>query len=139
MVTLARMGAQSARLVLPEPKTIADDQTRFERSGGMESAGNSFRIAAFNSSAALVGSLASHKTVNKCSVSKRVLALSNFDRSLKCAPLEVNGFMGGFDRSDLLEPVSGQVALCFPGKVISGCRDIRAITSVEAECQKSRD
>ena len=40
---------------------------------------------------------------------------------------------------DLLEPVSGQVALCFPGKVISGGRDISAITSVEAECQKSRD
>jgi hypothetical protein len=39
----------------------------------------------------------------------------------------------------ILEPVSGQVALCFPGKVISGGRDIRAITSVETECEESRD
>jgi hypothetical protein len=34
-----------------------------------------------------------------------------------------------------LEPVSGQVGLCFPGKVISGCRDRTAITSVETECE----
>jgi hypothetical protein len=33
----------------------------------------------------------------------------------------------------ILEPVSGQVGLRFLGKVISGCRDRTAITSVEAE------
>jgi hypothetical protein len=38
-----------------------------------------------------------------------------------------------------LEPVSGQVGLCFPGKVILGGRDRTAITSVEAEGEKSRD
>jgi hypothetical protein len=38
-----------------------------------------------------------------------------------------------------LEPVSGQVGLCFPGKVIFGGRDRTAITSVEALCEKSRD
>ena len=38
-----------------------------------------------------------------------------------------------------LEPVSGQVGLCFPGKVILGGRDRTAITSVEAQCEKSRD
>jgi hypothetical protein len=38
-----------------------------------------------------------------------------------------------------LEPVSGQVGLCFPGKVIFGGRDRTAITSVEAPCEKSRD
>jgi hypothetical protein len=36
-----------------------------------------------------------------------------------------------------LEPVSGQVGLCFPGKVIFGGRDRTAITSVEAPCEKS--
>jgi hypothetical protein len=35
-----------------------------------------------------------------------------------------------------LEPVSGQVGLRFPGKVISGRRDRTATTSVEAECEK---
>jgi hypothetical protein len=34
---------------------------------------------------------------------------------------------------------SGQVGLCFPGKVIFGGRDRTAITSVEAPCEKSRD
>jgi hypothetical protein len=35
-----------------------------------------------------------------------------------------------------LEPVSGQVDLCFLGKVILGGRDRTAITSVGAECEK---
>jgi hypothetical protein len=35
----------------------------------------------------------------------------------------------------ILEPVSGQVGLRVLGKVISGCRDRTAITSVEAECE----
>jgi hypothetical protein len=35
----------------------------------------------------------------------------------------------------ILEPVSGQVGLRFLGKVISGCRDRTAITSVEAVCE----
>jgi hypothetical protein len=38
-----------------------------------------------------------------------------------------------------LEPVSGQVGLCFPGKMILGGRDRTAVTSVEAQCEKSRD
>jgi hypothetical protein len=38
-----------------------------------------------------------------------------------------------------LEPVSGQAGLRFPGKVILGDRDRAAITSVEAEREKSRD
>jgi hypothetical protein len=38
-----------------------------------------------------------------------------------------------------LEPVSGQVGLRFLGKVISGRRDRTATTSVEADCEKSRD
>jgi hypothetical protein len=38
-----------------------------------------------------------------------------------------------------LEPVSGQVGLRFLGKVILGRRDRTATTSVEAECEKSRD
>jgi hypothetical protein len=38
-----------------------------------------------------------------------------------------------------LEPVSGQVGLCFPGKVILGGRDRTAVTAVEAQCEKSRD
>jgi hypothetical protein len=38
-----------------------------------------------------------------------------------------------------LEPVSGQVGLCFPGKVIFGGRDRTATTLVEAPCEKSRD
>ena len=42
-------------------------------------------------------------------------------------------------RMSTLEPVSGQVGLCFPGKVIFGGRDRTAITSVEAPCEKSRD
>ena len=40
---------------------------------------------------------------------------------------------------DPLEPVSGQVGRCFPGKVILGGRDRTAVTSVEAQCEKSRD
>jgi hypothetical protein len=38
-----------------------------------------------------------------------------------------------------LEPVSDQVGLCFPGKVILGGRDRTAVTAVEAQCEKSRD
>jgi hypothetical protein len=39
----------------------------------------------------------------------------------------------------ILEPVSGQVGLCFPGKVIFGGRDRTAITSVEAPKQSARN
>jgi hypothetical protein len=35
----------------------------------------------------------------------------------------------------IFEPVSDQVGLRFLGKVISGCRDRTAITSVETECE----
>jgi hypothetical protein len=38
-----------------------------------------------------------------------------------------------------LEPVSGQVGLCFPGKVIFGGRDRTTITSVKHRAKKSRD
>jgi hypothetical protein len=38
-----------------------------------------------------------------------------------------------------LEPASGQVGLCFPGKVIFGGRDKTAITSRNGPCEKSRD
>ena len=46
------------------------------------------------------------------------------------------------DHSVPIEPNGvhpGQVGLCFPGKVILGGRDRTAITSVEAQCEKSRD
>ena len=48
--------------------------------------------------------------------------------------------MGPFFMSvSTLEPVSGQVGLCFPGKVILGGRGRTVMTSVEAQCEKSRD
>ena len=43
------------------------------------------------------------------------------------------------EQPSTLEPVSGQAGLRFPGKVILGDRDRAAITSVEAEREKSRD
>jgi hypothetical protein len=41
---------------------------------------------------------------------------------------------GAAGQPPIFEPVSGQVGLRFLGKVISGCRDRTAITSVETEC-----
>jgi hypothetical protein len=42
---------------------------------------------------------------------------------------------GAAGQPPIFEPVSGQVGLRFLGKVISGCRDRTAITSVETECE----